>query len=103
MLYEAYNRDCRFDRAEVILELIRRHSPETALELSLYHAVMEGEVARARKIAQEHPNHEKLTPWLDGYCCGSKVGAEGAVGEWSSSRSRYAYVGQKQTAVTSFC
>ncbi len=102
MLYDAYNQDCRFDRAEVILELIKLHSPETAAELRLYHAVMEGEIARAEELAQEHPNHEKLTPWLDGYCGGSKSVRKA---QWLNGilpGAGYTYVGQKQTAMTSF-
>ncbi len=102
LLYDSYKQDERCDRADAVLELIRKHSPETAADLTLYKAVTEGDIAAAESLAEAHAASETMTPWLDGYCCQAKSVRTAQTLNAVLPGAGYFYVGQKQSALTSF-
>lgn len=102
LLYDAYARDCRSDRSCAVYEFIEKHSPETARDLSLYEAVIDGQVAQTCCLAEIHPNSEKIQPFLDCYCGGAKSVRKAQTLNALLPGAGYAYVGQKQSALTSF-
>ncbi|MDP1835213.1 MAG: hypothetical protein Q8K75_04705 [Chlamydiales bacterium] len=102
LLYDAYSQDCRHERAEVILELINKYSPETKSDLVLYHSVIDGDISCARFHASEHPRAEEMLPYFDEYCCCAKSVKKAQTLNAVLPGAGYLYVGQKQTALTSF-
>ncbi len=102
ILYDAYERDCRLDRAEALLQLIEKHSCETARDLSLQQAVVDGDLCAAYYWAEQHPEADNITPYLDDYCCCAKSPRQAQALNAILPGAGYYYVEQKQTAVTSF-
>ncbi|MBT13082.1 MAG: hypothetical protein CMI02_13725 [Oceanospirillaceae bacterium] len=102
MLHEAYTRDGRCDRAEGIMELIQRYSPETAEDLTLQQAVVDGNVACARSLASAHPKSATILPCLDTYCCCAKSARKAQTLNAILPGAGYYYVGQRSSAMTSF-
>lgn len=102
LLYDAYSQDCRIDRAEAVLELIHKHSEETADDLELYQSVVDGDVCDAMDRAERHPNCMTLLPHLEDYCsCALSVRKAQTLNAILPGAGYY-YVGQRQSAFTSF-
>lgn len=101
-LYDCYRELGQCERAESILKLIEKGSAETANDLTLYSLLMEGRLMEAQAEICEHPKKIDLEQSLDLYYSLAK----------SPSRARnlnavlpgagYYYVGQKNSAITSF-
>lgn len=102
VLYDAYSQDGRCERAEAVLELIDKYSSETKADLQVYQSVVDGNVARARLYASQHPKGEKIFSYLDSYCCSAKSVKRAQLLNACIPGAGYYYVGQKQTALTSF-
>lgn len=102
LLYDAYMKDCRFERAEAILQLIEKCSPETAADLRLYDAVVDGEVGEAYALAAARSDPCSVTSWLDRYESEAKSVRTAQALNAVLPGAGYAYVGQRSSALTSF-
>lgn len=101
MLYESYRQDCRLERAEAIHLVIEKCSPETADDLSLSDAILQGKIAEARSLAAQRPEECAITSWLNCYC---KEAKSVRTAQWLNGLlpgAGYLYVGQAKTALTS--
>jgi tetratricopeptide (TPR) repeat protein len=101
LLYEAYRQDCRFERAEAIRSVIEKCSPETADDLTLSEAILNGNIASTRCLAEGRLDEREVTSWLNCYCAEAK---SVRAAQWLNGLlpgAGYLYVGQAKTALTS--
>lgn len=108
LLYDAYMRDGRPERAEAIRKCIERGSLEMADTLLLSHFLQEGNLDALRSIHQEM-QEEKRPPdmafmeFLSNYECRAKSTRKA---QWLNALlpgAGYAYVGLRRSGWTSFC
>lgn len=102
LLYDAYSRDDRSDRAQAIYQLIEKCSPETASDLALGQAVLEADIPCIRDRAEERPETCNINTWLDCYCNEAKSISKARTLNAILPGAGYLYVGQAHTALTSF-
>lgn len=102
ILYDSYSRDCRAERSQAVLEFINKYSPETKSDLELYQSVVDGDIDCAFFHASEHSRAEEILPHFDLYCCCAKSVKKAQTLNAVLPGAGYLYVGQKQTALTSF-
>lgn len=108
LLYDAYMRDGRIERAQAIHNLIQTACLETGEELSLSHMLQEGNIQGLECIEQEileekRPEDCELTNFLSKYRRQAKSPKKA---QWLSTflpGAGYAYVGLNRSGWTSFC
>lgn len=99
ILYDSYKRTGQSDKACLVLQLIEEGNPETAERLQLSEDVKEGNLCAISEAAQEDPN---VSIFLTSYACSTKSVKTAQVLNAIFPGAGYYYVGQKQTAITSF-
>lgn len=102
MLEDAYYQDKRYERSELMHQVIEKCSPDTAADLNLSRAIKEGELSAAFCLVKNHHSRQTIEPFLDRYCSCSKSVKKA---QWLNAvlpGAGYAYVGQRKTAMTSF-
>lgn len=102
MLYDCYREVGVEERAESLFELIQKCSPETAIDLSLYDKLKEGNLTEAQTIICAHPLRSSLQSSLDFYGAHAKSPKQARTLNALLPGAGYYYVGQSQAAATSF-
>jgi tetratricopeptide (TPR) repeat protein len=102
ILYDAYLKADQPDKAERIHELILKCSSETAIDLSLYHSISEGEIVEAECISSTHREAEKLQTYFDSYYAQTLSPKKARLLNAILPGAGYYYIGQTRSAVTSF-
>lgn len=102
MMYDSYHRigDCQ--KAEYINQLLEKFHPETGQKLHLSHAMEEGRLCEATLLPVPEELHEETLEFARLYSQCSKSVKKA---QWLNALlpgAGYAYVGQKQSALTSF-
>lgn len=102
LLFDSYQKTSQLEKADRILEIIQKYSPETAEDLILYTDVKSGEICSVEELVDEHPKRERLAPYLCEYYLGAKSVKKAKLLNAILPGAGYYYVGQKKSAVTSF-
>lgn len=98
LLQDAYYQSQATTKADVLLEVLKRRLPETALKLQIYHAVSEGNLAQFQSLdSQSSDSINFLT------CYQSQVKSVKKAQRLNAflPGAGYYYVGQKKSALTS--
>lgn len=99
MLYDAYSELGRCAKAEQILNLLNTLDESMANDLTVYSTVASGDLSCVRELSFCDAN---LCPFLDSYDCEAKSIRKAQVLNALLPGAGYYYVGQKQSALTSF-
>lgn len=102
IMYESYLETGQEEKAHYVLRVIQHHFPETAKRLELSTALIEGDFDTIREEEREDPSKTYLTSLLDTYDAKKKSVSKA---QWANALlpgAGYLYVGQKQSALTSF-
>lgn len=102
ILYDAYRKTDQLKKAQLALTIIKNGDPETALNLSLYSAVNEGNLAEISSLASRHPEGDDATTFLTQYAIHAKSVYTAQTLNALLPGAGYYYIGQKKTALTSF-
>ena len=102
IVYDCYLQTQQEDKATCILEIIRKFSPETAEDLSLYQDLKSGEIERARCAISQHRNAEALKMDFALYDQFAKSPRKARTLNAILPGAGYYYVGQRRAAMTSF-
>jgi len=101
-LYDCYRELGQCERAESILKVIEKGSSETAGDMALYTLLMDGQLIEAQPLICEHPKKITLEQSLDLYYSLAKSPSKARTLNAVLPGAGYYYVGQKNSAVTSF-
>lgn len=102
IVYDSYYQNGQEDRAECVLEVIQKFSPESASDLSLYQSFQEGDIDNARCLMSQHRNAEEMQKDFAFYDQFAKSAKRARVLNAILPGAGYFYVGQRKSAVTSF-
>lgn len=102
ILYDCYSQTNQEDKAENVLELIQKYSPETSIDLNLFSHLKEGHIEKAQQEIDSHPLKEELQPHLDIYYQYAKSPSKARRLNALLPGAGYYYVGQRKAALTSF-
>ncbi|MDN3508836.1 MAG: tetratricopeptide repeat protein [Candidatus Neptunochlamydia sp.] len=102
IMYESYLEVGDEEKAEYILSVIQHHHPETAKKLELSTAIIEGNLDAIRMTEREDPSKTYLTELLANYHAKKKSVGKAQTLNAVLPGAGYLYVGQKQSALTSF-
>jgi hypothetical protein len=102
MVYESYLQTKQEEKAACALEVIRKFSPETAEDLSLYQNLKSGEIEAVRCLISQHRDAEKLEKDFASYDQFAKSPRKARTLNALLPGAGYYYVGQKRSALTSF-
>lgn len=102
IMYDSYVRVGECEKAESIDALLKLYAPETEEKINLSHAIEQGKLRCATLLPAPGDLHDKTIQFAREYCrCAKSV----KKAQWLNAilpGAGYAYVGQKQSAVTSF-
>lgn len=101
-LYDAYIKTDQCERACRILMLIEAMEANTANNLLLETAVIDGDIPRIIHNAECTPSNEAINEFLHTYFCEAKSVSKAQALNAVLPGAGYYYVGQKKSAVTSF-
>jgi len=102
VMYESYVTTSQPEKARYILQLIQHHYPETAKKLELSTALIKGECDTLRQAVKEDPLQLPVITFVDTYETKKKSVSKT---QWANALipgAGYLYIGQKQSALTSF-
>ncbi|NGX51276.1 MAG: hypothetical protein K1060chlam2_01141 [Chlamydiae bacterium] len=102
LMYESYIETGQGEKSNYILRIIQHHYPETAKKLELSTALIEGDLDTLRAEERDDPSKSYLTHLLDSYDAKKKSVSKA---QWANALlpgAGYLYVGQRQSAFTSF-
>ena len=102
ILYDSYTQLRQNEKAELILELIKKCSPETGADLSLFSHLTKGDLAKVEIDLCVHRNQEKLQAALNTYYQYAKSPRKARMLNAILPGLGYYYIGQKKSAITSF-
>ena len=102
ILYESYLEEKDPEKAEYILKVIEVDYPETAKNLKISTALVLGNIPEIKEYAANHPSHQDLKELTELYEQQKKSVGRAQVLNAIIPGSGYLYVGQRQSAVTSF-
>ena len=102
MLYECYIQEEELDQAFHILESLRKSNPETAARLEIWSGLLKLDFCEVSALAASQPDGEEITQFIDAYRCNAKSVEKARFLNGLIPGAGYLYVGQKQTAATSF-
>lgn len=102
MLYECYIQEEQLDKAATLLENMRTTDPETASRLEIWSSFLDMDFAQVSSLAATQPDSEEIDNFLGAYTQEAKSVRRARALNALLPGAGYAYVGQKQTAVTSF-
>ena len=101
ILQDAYTQDERCDRAEVLMEHLKVHFPDQAIDQTISHAIQCGEFGIAQTSALGTCREECVNSMVNNYCSCAKSPRKA---QWLNALlpgAGYYYVGQKKSAFTS--
>ncbi|QVL58034.1 MAG: tetratricopeptide repeat protein [Simkaniaceae bacterium] len=102
IMYESYLEVGDEEKAEYVLRVIQHHYPETAKKLELSTIMIEGDLDEIRLAERGDPSKTYLTNLLDNYDAKKKSVSKAQTLNALLPGAGYLYVGQKQSALTSF-
>ncbi len=102
ILYDSYTEIDEDEKAEAVFQLIEKGSPNTASDLELFEAIEEGDIPSVCLQAQEHAQKEAIDNFLSSYCTQAKSVRKAQTLNAILPGAGYFYVGQKNSALTSF-
>lgn len=102
ILYDSYRETEEEEKAEAIFKLLEKGSPGTAKNFELYEAIEAGDIPLAFSLAEEHPQGRAVENFLNCYCLESKSVRTAQTLNAILPGAGYYYVGQKNSALTSF-
>ena len=102
ILHDAYQKTDQPEKAQLALAIIEKGDPETVVDLSLYFAINEGNLAGISSLASHYPEDDDITTFLTQYAMHSKSIYTAQTLNALLPGAGYYYVGQKKTALTSF-
>ncbi len=102
IMYESYLEVGDEEKAEYVLRVIQHHYPETAKRLELSTIMIEGNLDQIRLAEREDPSKTYLTELLNNYDAKKKSVGKAQTLNAVLPGAGYLYVGQKQSALTSF-
>jgi tetratricopeptide (TPR) repeat protein len=102
IVYECYLQLKQEDKVECVLEIIRKFSPETADDLTLYQNLKEGEIESARPLMSQHRDAEAMETDFAFYDQFAKSPRKARFLNAILPGAGYYYVGQRRSALTSF-
>ena len=102
MIYDSYFRTGDEERAACVLEIIRKYSPESAEDLSLYQTLKEGEVDASRSFVERYRDAEEIKKDFAIYDQFAKSPKKARTLNALLPGAGYYYVGQRRSAMTSF-
>jgi len=102
IMYESYLEIGDVEKAEYVLRVIQHHYPETAKKLELSTALIEGDLDKIRNYERCSPSKAYLTDLLSEYDGKKKSVSKAQAYNAIVPGAGYLYVGQKQSALTSF-
>lgn len=102
ILYECYQQIGQYEKGCGLLETIKKCSPETGDDLSLFWSLKKGDIPEAQVAICNHRNFETLQESLDLYYQFAKSPKKARTLNAILPGAGYYYVGQKNTALTSF-
>lgn len=102
IIYESYLQTKQDDKAECVLEIIRKFSPETADDVLLYRHLKTGEIEAARCVMSQHRDSEKMEKDFAFYDQFAKSPRKARLLNAILPGAGYYYVGQRRSALTSF-
>lgn len=102
IVYDSYLQTKQEDKAECVLEVIRKFSPETADDLLLYQNLKQGNIEIARCLMSQHRDAEAMEMDFAFYDQFAKSPKKARVLNAILPGAGYYYVGQRRSAMTSF-
>lgn len=102
MVYESYLEVGEEQKADYVFRVIKHHFPETANRLKVSTALIEGDLDELRTIQREDPSKEYITQLLTTYEAKKKSVKKAQTLNALVPGAGFLYVGQKQSAFTSF-
>lgn len=102
IVYDSYLQTGQEDKAECVLEIIRKFSPETADDLLLYQTLKSGEIDTARCLMSQHRHSESIEKDFAFYEQFAKSPRKARALNAILPGAGYYYVGQRRSALTSF-
>jgi tetratricopeptide (TPR) repeat protein len=101
LVYDSYLQTKQEEKAACVLEAIRLFSPESGEDLFLYQTLLSGDIEIARCIFAK-ANHQKMRETFSCYELNAKSPSKARFLNAILPGAGYKYVGQKQSAITSF-
>jgi hypothetical protein len=101
LLYDSYLQLDQPEKAERVMEIIEKCSDETARDLNLYTAIIEGDLPCVNALIEEHPASATFQPYFYDYCVEAKSVRKARMLNALLPGAGYLYVGQKKSALTS--
>jgi tetratricopeptide (TPR) repeat protein len=102
IVYEGYLQIKQEDKAQCVLEIIRKFSPETVDDLALYQSLKRGEVELSRCLISQHRDAEAMQMDFAFYDQFAKSPQKARILNAVLPGAGYYYVGQRRSAMTSF-
>jgi hypothetical protein len=102
IMYESYLETKDEEKADYVLRVIDHHYPETAKKLRLSTVMIEGDLEGIRLAKRGDPSKTYLTDLLNEYDAKKKSVSKAETLNAILPGAGYLYVGQKQSALTSF-
>ncbi len=102
IMYESYLEIGEEDKAEYVLRILKHHYPETAKKLELSTIMIEGNLSEIRVAERCDPSKTYLTELIKEYDGKKKSVHKAQAFNALVPGAGYLYVGQKQSALTSF-
>ena len=102
IVFDCYLQTQHEDKAECLLEIIRKFSPETADDLSLYQNLKSGEIESSRCLISQHRESEAMEKDFAFYDQFAKSPRKARILNAVLPGAGYYYVGQRRSAMTSF-
>ena len=102
MIYDCYLRTGQEIKAEALMAIVQKLSPETSADLTIYTNLAQGKLCEAQAEVEQHPDFTTLQPYLDDYYQQAKSPTLARRLNAILPGAGYYYVGQTQSAVTSF-
>ena len=102
IVYDCYLLTQQEEKAECVLEIIRKFSPETSDDLSLYQNLKSGDIESSRCLISKHRASEAMEMDFAFYDQFAKSPRKARILNAMLPGAGYYYVGQRRSAITSF-
>lgn len=102
IVYDCYLQTNQEEKAETVLCIIRKFSPETAEDLSLYQSFHDGEDEEVRLLIEQHRSFDSMQRDFAFYEQFKKSPQKARLLNALLPGAGYYYVGQRRSAITSF-
>jgi hypothetical protein len=103
MLTDCYDKTDQIEKRDRIFCILEKYSPEAAESLKLSFAMTSGDLDIATGMIPTHPAAENLEKMMANYHASAKSISKAHLLNGLLPGAGYLYVGQKKTALTSFC